>query len=179
MARLLAECPSLIDAVDADGYTALHYAANNGHEPLMRKLLAIQPEAIEAITNEGSTVLHLLCASQHFCSKELLERVWRLQFNALYLADNHGHTPLHVAIRHQKAAFIEVFQASLTFDEVVSAFDAWGYKSTGEERLRPLLETQCECLKTLLNQDVKGTVFEYLGFERIKQSNPFAQFGFP
>ena len=65
-----------------------------------------------------------------------------------------------VATRHDSA--IELLQWSLTFDEVVSAYDKCKQESY-VHRLKPLMEMQCEELARELIRDVVAVVFNYLG----------------
>lgn len=59
----------------------------------------------------------------------------------------------------QKNELVELFQWSLSFDDIVTQRGA-----SDEERYRPAMEQQCQSLFVCLNQDVVGVVFEYLGF---------------
>ena len=124
---------------------------------------------IFAVGNAGNTILHGVSRSEQFrrkCRPEFIAKLWRLNPAALRALNTDKETPFHIVVSSENDALFDLFQWSLSLDEIVSACEAhW----MSYERLRPVMEVQCETLLTLLNQDVLGTVFEYLGFKLRKR----------
>lgn len=148
------------NTVSVTGWTALHRAAANGDEQTAEKLLDIKPELVFAVNRHGETALHQAIRS---CSLQFIERLWRMNMGALRVSDGLWQTPFHVAIRSDKHAVVELFQWSLSLDEIVSAFTAC--RQSFVERFRPVLEGECEGLRKCLNQDVLSIICEYLGLD--------------
>lgn len=174
---LLGVCPALIDVLGSDGQTALHCAASKdalvdregqpaaGGAAVADVLLAVKPELISMKDSFGDTFLRLL--TDHCQSREFLEKVWRLHPEALRATNNHLNTPLDDAVRQDNASALEVFQWSSTWEDIAAAHLRCG--KSFEARFRPVMQAQCGALlEALLLPDVAGTVFEYLGFERVK-----------
>lgn len=162
VAQLLTVNPSLATIVDSDGETALHCAALNGHEAIVDMLLAIDSQLIQGVTGRGQTVLHMASRSGSQ-NKQFFTKLLELNPAALRAVNNYSQMPFEVALAHRNEQAIESMQWALTFDEVAGAYTA--RKKSYEERLRPIVEQQCECLVGVLNQDVISAMFEYLGFE--------------
>ena len=74
-------------------WTALHYAANEGHGDILEKLIEMNI-SVEAVTNRMRTALHLSCARGHVDISRLLCDQVGIDKNAL---DADGNTPLHLA----------------------------------------------------------------------------------
>lgn len=165
---LLAASPNLINVVDSQGITVLHSAISRGFTALAERLLAVKPELIFVDDKNGNTVLHL--ALWFTDDTEFITKLWRLNPDALHAANVYGQTPLYNAVSIGNDFVIDLLQWKLTFDEVANAFTACNKSYEG--RLRPIIKKQCECLAELLNRDVTGTVFEYLGFERSPHISP-------
>ncbi|VDN01767.1 unnamed protein product [Thelazia callipaeda] len=90
---LINDCPSLLLARDADGYTALHRAAYNGHLEVVNYLLSIGADP-EWKTNNGWTVLH--CAAT-WSMYEVVALI--LRHNVDVNSRSNGNlTPLHLAV---------------------------------------------------------------------------------
>ncbi|EJD74590.1 ankyrin repeat domain-containing protein 28 [Loa loa] len=85
--------PSIIDARDVDGYTALHRAAYSGHIDTVGYLLSIGANP-EWNTNDGWTVLHC-AATWSMCEVVAMLLRHGVDVNCR----SHGNlTPLHLAI---------------------------------------------------------------------------------
>ena len=94
-----------IDGRDADGWTALHWAARRGSSEAVALLLAHGADPRLTTWNDGRSALHLAGASNSaLCMQQILQ--WR-RGNAivdLELRDGYGCTPLHVATESNSAA---------------------------------------------------------------------------
>ncbi|KND02395.1 uncharacterized protein SPPG_09064 [Spizellomyces punctatus DAOM BR117] len=87
---LLKCCP---DERDRAGYTALHYAARQGHVDVCRVILESGGDPNAKTHEIGATPLHKAILSRNFPTVDLL-----LSYDALAdMADNDGRTPWHVA----------------------------------------------------------------------------------
>ena len=82
-----------INAKGADDWTALHYAANEGHGDICEKLIERSID-VEAVTNRRRTALHLACARGHVDISRLLCDQVAIDKNTV---DYDGNTPLHLA----------------------------------------------------------------------------------
>ena len=107
----LSEVKSLLDqgisadGVDADGRTALHWAANRGGVGLV-KLLLTRGANVNARDNNGLTPLHAAaCKDRREAAKLLLER--GADIKAL---DKSGKTPLDQARERKFTQFVELLQ---------------------------------------------------------------------
>lgn len=171
VAQFLAMSPNLSNQVDSSGWTGLHYAAFNGQEGVVDLLLRVNPRLMCPV-GEGETVLHLACKS-HSQSKLFYAKLLALNPKALRTASNFSATPFELALRERNDCAIDVMIWQLTFDEITSVFTA-NSRHNYEGRLRQIMERQCACLaKSLLNRDVAGIVFEYIGFfNRVPQKFP-------
>lgn len=92
--KLLLSKDTSVDIEDTAGYTALHYAARNGHETICKELLSYGAN-VDAATRSGkATPLHRATTQKHVHIVELL-----LKANAdVNKQDSDGLTPLHRAI---------------------------------------------------------------------------------
>lgn len=226
VAEILAERPELIDQVDFDRMTALHFAASGGHEKVVARLLAARPTLAEAKTcgnwsalscavakGHDKVVEQILAAAPHLihapdqyplhraamfgqekivamllaaspdllhavcggdwlslhceCTASFVAKLWRMNPRALHALGKDARTPFHIAVKMNKTELIDMFQWSLSFDEIVSAFTK--EQVDFEDRYRPIMEQQCESLVEYLNQDVTSVVFEFLGFDPVKK----------
>ena len=98
-------------------------------------------------------------------TRELIEKVWKLNPDALRAVNHHGKTPFDLAVKGDDHNAIDLLQWSLTFDEVMSAYNNCSEtrKKGHVQRFKPLMELQCEGLVVVLIPDVVGIIFEYLG----------------
>jgi len=158
--RLLVDlAPELIE--DAECHTsALHYAIYRGHESVAEQLIALKPESVFSIDERGCTLLHI---AARVCSEEFIAKLWAMNPAALrHVSKARLATPFEYVITSNRARVIELFQWSLSIDEIASYFTSCnvGYV----ERYRPIIEAQCKCLHDALLRDIVRVVFEYLGF---------------
>jgi len=65
VATLLAHSPTLIDAIDNYGYTALHFATREGHTKVVTQLLAKRPKSINARNILDNTALDIAVQHNH------------------------------------------------------------------------------------------------------------------
>lgn len=168
VAQLLDANPNLLNAVDFLGWTPLHCAALNGKDAVVEMLLAIKPEMIQSVAPRDDTVLHLASKSGS-PSKQFYARLLALHPAALRATNSDSRIPFEIAVLYDNDCAIEVMQSQLVFDEIANAFKVHGQTKPFQERLRPILEQQCERLTKLLSRDVMGAVFEYLGLPSIKR----------
>lgn len=150
--ELLAHAPHLIDSIDHSKQTALHCAAEGGHIAVVRRLLAVRPSLIHAVDfgggtalfraadyarsssvvemllfltpeqvyrqdSKGNTLLHLVT-----WSKELTEKVWAMNPQAVHVANKHGDTPLVCAVAFDHRWAIECFQWKLPLETISDVF---------------------------------------------------------
>ncbi|KRT85630.1 Ankyrin repeat-containing protein, partial [Oryctes borbonicus] len=92
-----------VNVKDAAGYTALHYAARNGHLDICKYLL-VRNSDVNAVTKAGlATSLHRACSSGWYDIVKIL-----LDFKAdVNLQDADGKTALHRAAEAQNRAICE------------------------------------------------------------------------
>lgn len=134
VAQLLAVNPALADARCSDGWTALHAAAQGGHENVVTQLLAARPCLLHSLTTTKQTPLHLAVFRAHDKVVALLLAAARpiIQGSALNplpelasidARDFRGKTVLHCAANHEfdlavihyKHSLIELFRESVSF----------------------------------------------------------------
>ena len=104
---LVAEAPPDLDAADAEGWTALMYAVQGGHDEIVEILL--EAGASPDLQNEsGETALHLAARDGRTTSARLL-----LGAGADFgLTDSEARTPLYRAVERRRADIIEMLQAA-------------------------------------------------------------------
>jgi len=160
--QLLAVCPELVDKLNSAGATALHFAVNNSMpETTSELLLACSTRSAHVVDIGGNTPLHAAITSQHR-RVEFIDRLWKLNTNALHLVNCLSETPFHLAVKYAQLPLIDLFQWQLSIDEIVSAYVEYQKIDDFILRYRPIATEQCEWLSHRLNQDVLGIVFEYL-----------------
>ena len=89
-------------AVDADGWSALHFAARNSHEDVVRTLLGYQVAPVPRLPSAGWTPLHLAAQQGDPRIAALLVEEGANADEAL----DDGRTALHIAAEHGNAAVI-------------------------------------------------------------------------
>jgi ankyrin repeat protein len=77
---------SIVEAVDAHGQNALHYAAANGHLEIVRFLLTMAGANLEATSNDGFTPLYFACWNGHLEVVKYLVETARKTSKLLQLA---------------------------------------------------------------------------------------------
>lgn len=165
--QILALRPEMISVVDQEGWNALMYAVEGGHENTSEQLLAIKPELALQITSNSDTILHRM-VERHF-ERQFVTKLWREWPEALTHANAEGRTPFYYAVLYEIDELLDLFQWTLSFDEIVATFEKCHATPLCHERYRPVIEQQCEPLFACLPRDVAGTVFEYLGFDPVLQ----------
>ncbi len=101
VSRILTESPDVINDHDSSGYTALHYAALNGHEKVVQILLDRDAE-IDCMSHQKTKqiITPLICA---VAGKNIHESIACLLINCgayVNQRDHAGLTPLHYAAHH-------------------------------------------------------------------------------
>ena len=141
------------------------------HNETVELLLPLTPEQVFMRDREGNTLLHC-CLPEFDCSKplskELVERVWRMNPEALHVTNANGLTPFHSAALYHERVF-ELFQWKFSMDDIVQALAAQqdSQALAPLQRVRPLVVGECNGpLLECLHQDLINTVYEYLGLER-------------
>lgn len=166
---LLCHDPKAIDTTDRKGRTPMLVAGDYGQDQVVELLLALKPGLISGRDSTGNTVLHSLVRYRGWepPSKASITGVWSMDPEALQVKNAEGQTPFHVALGVRNKWATEVLQSKLSLDQLVAVYADC---QVPQERARPLVAEQCEeFLFGLLSRDVVGTVYEYLGFERIKR----------
>jgi len=134
------------------------------------QLLARCPALINTVAIADRTILDLALTSTPPCSDEFITRLWQRIPEALHAENMDFRTPFSYAVSGGRD-----FQWKSTFDEVQSAF----VQSSCPERMKPLIDGQCELLVEWLPREVLGTVYEYLGLPsqtqicKSNELNPF------
>ncbi|KAI1297394.1 Eye-specific diacylglycerol kinase [Halotydeus destructor] len=92
--KLLHEHGSRLETAEANGMTALHYAARYGYENMVQFLIQESPGLMELRDNEGQTALHeaAKCRRQRICGMLAVAGC------SLDKADNHGLTAKELAL---------------------------------------------------------------------------------
>ena len=85
-----------ISSEDSNGWRALHFAADGGHEARVRQLLDRGADK-EARTNGGLTALHLAASKGHDSTAQLLIRNFGVDKK---IKDNSGRTALFLLLRY-------------------------------------------------------------------------------
>ncbi|XP_066137418.1 ankyrin repeat and death domain-containing protein 1A-like isoform X1 [Euwallacea fornicatus] len=92
-----------IDAVDADGQTALYHAAANGHVIIVKRLLEMGA-SLDKKNKENRTALHEAAQGGH----EEVTQMLLVKDAAMEARDHQGNTPLHIAVQHQQNRVVQV-----------------------------------------------------------------------
>lgn len=169
--QILAACPEAIHAVDFFSHNALHRAIIGHQLRMTERLLTIEPALIYGIDEQGMTALHL--AIGPCCDPPYINTLWQANPQALHIVDKTSQTPFDLAVHYQNHDLIELFEGSVSFDEIVSAFT--NNRGDFQESYKPVIQEQCESLSAALSQDVVPLVLEYLGFEA-KRRDPKTDF---
>ena len=104
-AELTSGTVSDIDGRDADGWTALHWAARRGSSEAVVLLLAHGADPRLTTWNDSRSALHLAALSiSALCVQQILQWRRRNAIVDLELRDGYGCTPLHAATESNSAA---------------------------------------------------------------------------
>ena len=95
-----------LNALNSAGYTALHWAARNGHTDVV-KLLVNKGAKLDILNKDGNTALHLAARNGRIdVVKLLVDQVGAgLDLNALNSA---GETALHLAVRNGRTDVVKL-----------------------------------------------------------------------
>jgi len=170
--HLLAACPALVNVVELSGWSTLHCAVWSGHVSIARTLLAINPELVFHHDKQGNSVLHLAILGH--CDNVFFADLHKLNPQAAHCANESSETPFHLAVLRGNDALIDLLQWTLTFAEIEKIFTEYCHPL---DRYLPVMEQQCELLDVVLNRDVKGVVFLYLGVCSPSPEHPELELG--
>lgn len=162
MSQLLAAVsPAFLRGLSHCGQTPLHCALESrDNESVVTMLLDADCEATRAIDDRGNTTLHIAIASDY--GEPLIARLFRLYPEAVRIVNCNFFTPFNLAVQKRRA--VELLQWSVSFAELVATFANFSTTDFKIWDWQPMMDKQCDLLLRLLNQDVKGIVFEYIGF---------------
>eukprot|EP00435_Cladocopium_sp_Y103_P038327 s2366_g10.t1 len=128
------------------GWTALHYAAHNGHAECCRLLMSAAgqaPEFIGAVTNTGRTALHLASVNGHRkCLNVLLRTHMAKKLMTTQSMD--GHTAMHLAARFGQENCLKTLAKKLP--DLVKVKNLSGHPSLHEAARRG----NNKCVETLM-----------------------------
>lgn len=160
VAQLLAVSPGSVHAVACDGWVPLHCAVFGGHEAVAEALLAITPEAVARGDEHGNMLLHLAVPR---CSEQFIGELWRRHPPSLHARNSDGHSPFDLLVRERgRGGVVEMWQHKVCAEDIAKAVATC--HPSHDTRLRSVIHSLFETLAVSLNQDVVGTVLEYLGF---------------
>ena len=120
--RLLLEYEADVSITDRDGWSALHFAAQNGHTELISILLQGNAQ-MDAQTKYGRTPLHCACASRNLSTVEaLLSRGANIN-----IKDAHGKTAMDSCKDPKVLQIIRIFAQDQNFTAHSQSMDsiAW------------------------------------------------------
>eukprot|EP00930_Biecheleria_cincta_P032435 TRINITY_DN22511_c0_g1_i1.p1 TRINITY_DN22511_c0_g1~~TRINITY_DN22511_c0_g1_i1.p1 ORF type:complete len:343 (+),score=63.63 TRINITY_DN22511_c0_g1_i1:75-1103(+) len=145
------------------GWTALHYAAHNGHAvciDLLMDAASHSPEILAATNNSGRTALHVAAHAGHNnCCETLLQTQDAVKQQLLEGITPDGHTAMHLAARYGRKECIEVL--GTTDPYTVQVGNARGHPSLHEAARRG----HADCVDTLLQmggtQGLSGMTSKY------------------
>jgi ankyrin repeat protein len=149
--------------------TALHFAAEAGHESIVRSLLACKDINTECLDISGHTPLALAALKHHRGivrllteDKAIIQQLAREEGNLSYIRsllktgcdadskDSYGHTPLHVATIWNQPRVVEEL---LRWDPAIDLEDA-----SGLTPLRIAISTRCKDIVSMLLNHSASTI---------------------
>lgn len=163
----------LLLETDLNGRTALHWAATKNCEELAEMMIDLQPFLLEMIDSKHNTFLHSAIAAGRSKFVERLHTKKLIPAKVLRVLNSDAETPFQLALSTSGCTgAAETLKWSLDFDEIADAVFACNSDRTKQHSRRPVLslekylgpviEEQCESLRSALHKDVADTVFEYL-----------------
>jgi len=149
--------PDLLSSINSRGQTALHLAAERGHQCVAKMLLDYKPQLIFALDGEGNTILHM---AAHACGADFVAKLWSMNMTALQAVNCNQQTPFLVAIFRGNEGAVEWIHRKMCFDDVANAFASSHHYLP---RLRQLVTESVEGpLQANLIRDVVHTITGYL-----------------
>jgi len=160
---LMSSRPELLEVFNPEGQTALHCALTQGRERTATLLLQANIAQASDVDRDGNTVLHHVVGRNQF-SKEFVERVFRMNTNALYTLNKQSLIPLQVAVRSSNWPAVQVLMWHLSLEDMVQTLVVFS-TPWDLQCFQQVMIQQCEgCRLAGLKQEVY-TIFEYLGVE--------------
>lgn len=153
---LLHAKPDLLHIQDRDGKVALCVANEHTNRNAIEAIIAYCPH-LNYMDEEGNTTLHLLMSTN--AHKELILDVFNDQPSHMYTYNKKQNTPLHKCIKHH-VHLRDTFESLLAPEFTIKVYVECGLDVT---QLFSKLELQCNELCLL--RELKGIVYQYLGFE--------------
>jgi len=113
----------------------------------------------------GNTLLHMVIGGETFLKPALIQRVWEMNPDALFVANAHGYTPFDCALSSVHEWVIEHFQWKFSLWSVEESLAkvkqrkyAYSIKEgkvlqQREQRFRDLVQGECESLLMSLPRD--------------------------
>jgi len=80
-----------------EGWTALHYASNEGHESIVECLIRDFNAEVNCMSLRGRTPLHIAC---NRLNKKVIERLLLAGADANIQQTCDGNTPMHIAAKY-------------------------------------------------------------------------------
>ncbi|KAF8391803.1 hypothetical protein HHK36_022037 [Tetracentron sinense] len=94
---------------DKDGSSvALHYAAGNGHDDVIKEIIGRYPDAVELVDTRGQNAIHVCIANYNQYEKVLDSFMSEDRHDELInQADKDGNTPLHLAVNRDTPGLVK------------------------------------------------------------------------
>ena len=154
--QLIAECGANVEAVDSQGFTALHWAALGGHVDIVRMLVKESKVNVEAADSDSLTALHRAVILGYTEIVKTLVNECRANVEAV---DSKGVTALHraVILGHAEIAKTLVNECRAN----VEAVDSKGVTAlhcaalTGDVETVRMLVNECDAAVEALDSDGK------------------------
>ncbi|KAF8391790.1 hypothetical protein HHK36_022024 [Tetracentron sinense] len=108
--KLLIESDSSVAYIqDKDGSSvALHYAAGNGHDDVIKEIIGRYPDAVEPVDNRGQNAIHVCIANYNQYEKVLDSFMSEDRHDELINQPNKdGNTPLHLAVNRDTLGLVK------------------------------------------------------------------------
>mmetsp|Transcript_26859 Transcript_26859/g.25911 ORF Transcript_26859/g.25911 Transcript_26859/m.25911 type:complete len:119 (-) Transcript_26859:13-369(-) len=80
-----------------EGWTALHYASNEGHDQIVECLLRTFNAEVDIKSSNGRTPLHVACNRMN---KKVIERLLLAGADANMKQRSDGNTPIHIVAKY-------------------------------------------------------------------------------
>ncbi|XP_070673563.1 uncharacterized protein [Malus domestica] len=138
--------PSPITATDSHGDTALHIAADHGHEQIVEELLQwMTEEQLETKNNRGQTALTIAAAE----NIKIVECLVAKNNKLLRIADRRGRTPIVIAANKDRWDIVEELVQLMTEEQLETQND------DGETALTIAAAKDLKIVKCLVAKNMK------------------------